>query len=113
MTFKDQVREDIDSVFFNFDEFADEHEINGAQMTAIIDENSLEDHPSGTDITGVFAELTAVYVKADEYGALPKRGASIVIDGLTHRVVDAVSEMGVYTIKVERWRSNASSARRY
>lgn len=40
-TFKDVLRSDIKSVFLNFEEFGEEHEINGETVLIIIDENEL------------------------------------------------------------------------
>lgn len=40
-SFKDQIRADISSVFLNGLEFADDHELNGKTMKAVIDDNEL------------------------------------------------------------------------
>ena len=41
LTFKDCAAADIDDVFFNTDEFANEHTINGKKLLAVLDENTL------------------------------------------------------------------------
>ncbi len=40
-SFKDQIKADISSVFLNGLEFADDHELNGKTMKAVIDDNEL------------------------------------------------------------------------
>lgn len=108
MGFKDQLKKDVDTVFFNDEEFSDQHVINGKTMDAMIDDNKLLESPSSGNpqILGVFGAQTTLYVKADQYGSVPKRGALITIDGQRFTVTGATSEMGVYQIVIERWESN-------
>jgi hypothetical protein len=108
MSFKDQLKKDIGSVFFNDEEFTDQHEINGKTMDALIDDNKLFESPSGgnAQVLGVFGGQTTLYVKADQYGSVPKRGALIMIDGQRFTVSGVTVEMGVYQITIERWVSN-------
>lgn len=108
MSFKNQLQRDVDKVFFNLDEFCDSHVINGKAMVALIDDNKLFESPSSGNpqILGVFGGQTTLYVKADQYGSVPKRGALITIDGQRFTVSGVTVEMGVYQITVERWESN-------
>lgn len=108
MSFKDQLKKDVDTVFFNDEEFSDQHVINGKAMTAMVDDNQLFASPSSGNpqILGVFGGQTTLYVKADQYGSVPKRGALITIDGQRFTVSGVTVEMGVYQIMVERWESN-------
>ncbi len=108
MSFKDQLKKDIGSVFFNDEEFTGQHTINGRAMSALIDDNQLLESPSGgnAQVLGVFGGQTTLYVKADQYGSAPKRGALITIDGQRFTVSGVTVEMGVYQITIERWVSN-------
>ena len=42
MSFKAILRDDAKKTFLNLEEFADEHEINGRTMPALVDSNELE-----------------------------------------------------------------------
>lgn len=108
MGFKDQLKKDVDAIFFSDEEFCDSHVINGKTMIALIDDNKLFESPSSGNpqILGVFGGQTTLYVKADQYGSVPKRGALITIDGQRFTVSGVTVEMGVYQITVERWESN-------
>lgn len=55
-TFKDVLRSDIKSVFLNFEEFGEEHEINGETVLIIIDENELTEREKRIR-RGIDAEL--------------------------------------------------------
>lgn len=107
MTFKDQAQLDIGAVFFNFDEFATLHKINGTEMPAIIDDNEIIDrekrynHIKGAHSDGVYLREKLVYVKAEDFGALPIADRILNLDGKTYRVVDSTDEVGVYTITLE------------
>ena len=111
MSFKDRVKQDISSVFFSIDEFGDTHEINGKAMTVILDDNYLKEASSDSDLRGIWGDYTTLYVKADDYGDAPKRGALISLDGAKHEVEDVTSDMGVYKIILGRVTSNARVGR--
>lgn len=111
MSFKDQLKKDVDTVFFNEEEFSDQHVINGKAMTAMVDDNYLKEASSDSDLRGIWGEYTTLYVKADAYGDAPKRGALISLDGAKHEVDDVTSDMGVYKIILGRVRSNGTVSR--
>ena len=41
MSFKDEIKSDAQKIFLNELEFADEHLVNGKQMTVLIDESEI------------------------------------------------------------------------
>ena len=43
MGFKEQFLDDLDSVFFNSEEFAETHTINGAEVDIVVDNDKLAD----------------------------------------------------------------------
>ncbi len=81
-TFKDVLRSDIKSVFLNFEEFGEEHEINGETVLIIIDENELTEREKRIR-RGIDAELhkkqLLFYVAAEDFGPLPSPGR--LLDG--------------------------------
>ena len=48
--FKDMIESDIDEVFFNPNEFGEEHSLDGKRMVLIIDENALIQRRSGGEL---------------------------------------------------------------
>lgn len=100
MTLKDILRDDLENVFFDLDEFSEIHTVNGVQMNIIIDGNELGERisTSGKHFDGAYSNTILIYVKAEEYGARPKVGSRIVLDDSNYKVTDVVDEDGVYSI---------------
>ena len=66
MSFKDIVREDIQAVFFNLDEFAEEHTIDGRKMVCIIDQDA-NVASAVQSVMGVYAANRRIYVKEEGF----------------------------------------------
>jgi hypothetical protein len=50
---------------------------------------------------GIYVNQKLIYVAADDFGAMPKQGSILTLDGRTYRVADAVDEYGIYSITIE------------
>lgn len=102
MTLKEIMKEDLDDVFFDLDEFAEIHDVNGKEMSVMIDGNELGERKksdrAGKHYDGLYTSMILMYVKAEEYGARPKVGSLIHLDGKAYKVIEAVEEGGVYSI---------------
>ncbi len=107
MTFKEQLRDDVGTVFLNTDEFASIHTVNGKQIPTLVDNIELIDREkkAKSNMDGVTARTTLIYVKARDYGALPPVGSVVRLDGSPYRVTDSTNEDGVYSIHLEANRS--------
>jgi hypothetical protein len=107
-TFKDVLRSDIKSVFLNFEEFGEEHEINGETVLIIIDENELTEREKRIR-RGIDAELhkkqLLFYVAAEDFGPLPSPGRLLDLDGKKYEITEADNEDGIYSINLEAKRS--------
>ncbi len=107
MTFKEQLRDDVGTVFLNTDEFASVHTVNGKQIPTLVDNIELIDREkkAKSNMDGVTTRTTLIYVKARDYGALPPVGSVVRLDGSAYRVTDSTNEDGVYSIHLEANRS--------
>ncbi|WJQ12761.1 hypothetical protein QT238_11270 [Geobacillus stearothermophilus] len=88
--------------FFNVDEFADYHDIDGHQVLAIIDSDQFGERPRDpadlyrvTD--GIYQASIVVYVKTTDY-AKPVVGQQIYVDGEDYYVTAVAEEAGVLKI---------------
>lgn len=116
--FKDQIAIDNEIVFMNIDEFADEHIIgmNGVEkkMAVIFDSNEMIDrekryqYKRSLYADGVFLDELLIYVKASEFGPLPKVNGTLFLDGVQYLVSDAVDEDGLYSLSLQ---ANKTSVR--
>ena len=107
MTFKEQIAKDNRTVFMNIDEFGDIHNVNGKDMTVLIDNNELVDrekryqyrHSLYAD--GVYLKELLIYVHAEDFGPLPGIGRIVTFDNKTYIVSDAINEDGIYSLCLE------------
>lgn len=106
-SFKDIIKEDISTTFINTDEFSDMHNIDGRDMPVQIDDNEIieREKKSNSNMDGIYVKQKLIYVKANDFGALPAIGRQIMLDGKRYLVVDSTDEYGVYTITLEGNRS--------
>ena len=113
MTFKETIKQDIRSVFLNFDEFGEIHKLNGKERLVIIDENELTEREKkikySGKIKGVDRELHLkqflFYIVAEDFGNLPLPGSLLEFDGRKYVITDAENEDGIYSISLEANRS--------
>lgn len=104
MKFKEMVRKDITSVLLNPDEFGEPHMVNGRENVNIIFDDveflNREKFRSEVKDDGTSLAKTMFYVKASDFGRLPKTGSQVTIDGANFRVEKAVNEQGLYSITI-------------
>lgn len=107
MTFKEQIALDNIKVFMNFDEFADMHIVNNKEMLCIVDNNELVDREKRYRYNhslygdGVYIKQVLVYVRAEDFGALPAIGRLLTFDKKSYIVTDAINEDGIYSLCLE------------
>lgn len=102
-SFKELVQADVSNVFLRLDEFGDTHIVDGKEMTVLADDNEIieREKKMKSNMDGVYVKQKLIYVKSDEFGALPAIGRAIVFDGKRYLVLEAVDEQGVYSITME------------
>lgn len=100
MTFKEIIKNDVRQVFMNTDEFSETHTINGKEMPVQIDSNEQIEREKrmNQNMDGIYKNQKLIYVAAEDFGALPKQGAMLNMDGRMYKVEDAIHEDGVYSI---------------
>ncbi|MBM6928594.1 hypothetical protein [Parasutterella secunda] len=94
--FKDLVQSDVEDVFLNSEEFAEEHVINGDKVRCILDKVINEAH-SEDSYVGVFVNQLKIYVRTGDI-LTPEEGDLIQVDGSNHIVQSVNEEMGVLVI---------------
>lgn len=107
MSFKDIIAADVHDVFLNTDEFSETHSINGTDMPCQEDssEQIEREKRMNQHVDGLYKNQKLIYVSSADFGPLPKQGALLTYDSKKYRVVDAISEDGVYSITLEANRS--------
>lgn len=100
--FKDYLASDI-SVFFNSDEFAELHDIDGQQVLAVVDIDILKVRSDrrAERYDGVYKGEVTVYVKAADLPSRPVHGQHLRLDKKLYLVAECTENMGVLEITLE------------
>jgi hypothetical protein len=101
MGFKETVAADIDNVFFQTDEFAESVIIDGKNVPIILDNHTLK------GMAELYAKGLAegeqfVFIKEKDMNRLPQSGEQLTKDGKKWFIKDAVSDMGVFGLRIGR-----------
>lgn len=104
MSFKDQLIADLDSVFFNDEEFASDHFINGYSVRCVVDDNTNQERSySKADglNDGVFVAIVTVYLKTSDFAYRPVQGEQLTLDNQGYLVVSTSESDGMLEIKLQ------------
>jgi hypothetical protein len=89
--------------FFNNNEFAEIHNIDGLDVPAIVDSDILKirSNNKSEQYDGVYSGVVAVFVKASDLPERPVFGQHIRLDGKLYLVKECNEDMGVLEIILE------------
>lgn len=120
-TFKDCAAADIGLAFFNGDEHAEWHTVDGKETLVILEETTLKPHSAHWEAgakqnfdTGLYIAFTLLYIRVEDYGPKPQVNKQLVMDrGTDHQrtyfIKSCETEDGVYRIKMERPKQSTSA----
>ena len=102
--FKDMVEADMDAVFLNLDEFAEEHNLNGADCVCILESpTSMGQLQQGKDYEGydvVHRTVITIHVKKSDLGEMPVEDQDFTLDGELFQVESCVEHKGMLTLSL-------------
>jgi hypothetical protein len=101
MSFKEQVGKDLSRTFLNDMEFAEVREIDGEPMHVVVDDYSLVERGKAEHTDGLYSAQLLIYVPVAEYGARPKQGKLLTMNGRDYRITKIEEDMGLYTFTLE------------
>lgn len=86
-TFKDCVAADICAAFFEENEHADRHTVDGKDVLIVLEDDDLREHSAHWEAgakqnfdTGLYTAHTILYIRVEDYGPKPKIGKQLVLD---------------------------------
>lgn len=115
-TFKDCAAADIDLAFFEANEHADRHTVDGKDVLVVVEDLDLREHNAHWEAgakqnfdTGLYTAHTVLYIRVADYGSKPKIGKQLVLDAgtksqRTYTIQLCQEEAGVYRMTMERTR---------
>jgi len=94
MTFKEQLKADLQQTFFNTEEFGEEHIWDGQEIKAIVDSDDLIAKYSSEFEKGSSLVMAPAY----EFRKKPQTNAAIIFDGNYYVIDEIKEEAGMYAI---------------
>lgn len=91
-TFKDFYKQDIQRVFMNEEEFAEEVMINGQKMTIVRHSDALNENNSAKQLVSCDVIF---YVAASYFSGIPQPGREMEFNGHLYNIESAVPTMGM------------------
>ena len=101
-SFKDMLASDLDSVFFNLDEFASYEQIDGRSLQCIIRDESLKERSSTANYEGFYNDVIFLYISESVLGFVPKKDLRMNINGKNYTVDHTISSAGLLTVTLSR-----------
>lgn len=95
-TFKEILEQD-NATFFSEDEFSEQHNIDGEELSIIIDDDLLKERKTKY-AEGTYLGSLLFYIRKDVLGYEPAINQRMKFDGEIKFVTDFENNMGVYTI---------------
>lgn len=103
---KEDMAEDLDSVFLDFEEFADLHEVNGKEIPILLDEEKMERirRLQGDIQDGVYQDEIFFFARERDLGPDIRVNALFTLDGREKFVHSAKLTEGLWSIVLGRRR---------
>ncbi|MBN1039027.1 hypothetical protein DVW12_09965 [Clostridium botulinum] len=102
MGFKEQLKDDL-NIFFNIDEFGEEHIIDKEKITAIVDNEGLKNRIQ-KDYDGIIQADLLYFVKVEDIKE-PTPGEVQFFDGCIYTIFDVKCDSGIYEVILQAGRN--------
>lgn len=92
MSLKEMIERD-NKIFFNTNDFADLHSVNGVQVPVIIDEDKLCEMKINSKFAPYIAESNLLlFIKLKDMGYIPAKGSVIEFDNSQYEVKEVIAD---------------------
>lgn len=104
-TFKDFVKQDVENIFVNQNEFAEIHNVGGVDMPVVIDNDLLQEKKLKNGGEGLSRCEVLFHAPASNFKSKPSVNKVMRFDNKIYNVFEVTENDGLYTITLERNRS--------
>lgn len=113
MSLREVMRDDLRAgrVWFNVDEMAGTHTVNGVKVLCVVDAAEMSESYSLNDPVekrrneGVMTGALTLYMRRDEYKGVPYIGQSLTLDGRKYRIDSYGDDEGMLELNVSEVRA--------
>ncbi len=100
--FQDQMSVDIDKIFFNPNEYGENHNIDGTDLISILDTDVSQSlNPSTERREGTYTDKLMLFVRQKDLKGEPTYDQMMVVDNVRYRIINVNLYSGVYEITLE------------
>ena len=104
MNFKEQIQKDLDAVFFNTDEFAEPHRVEGKKIDVIVDSDKMDELKKG-QILGLIEADMLLMGKEQDFPRDLEPGRLLNVDGRELIVTNSGKDMGLVEVALRQNRT--------
>ena len=98
------IRNDLDTVFFNLDEFAEHHRVEGKKIAVVVDNDQLNKLKKG-QILGLVEADMLIMGREGDFPANLEPGRLLNVDGRELLVVNSGKDMGMVEVALSQNRT--------
>ena len=91
------IANDLGAVFLNNDEFAEEHEVEGRTIMAVLDEDVYDESKNGEDL-GLASADTLLFAKISDLPERRPSGESLNVNGREYTVISWREDAGMASV---------------
>ncbi len=102
-TFKDCLKADLELTFFNANEFAESHNVDGKNVLVVIQEDGTRERDPREDQSydnRLYKGWMVLHIRREDYGPLPPVDKKIRIDNRRFQIKQCKEEGGVYRMEL-------------
>lgn len=102
MRLKDMLQHDIEKVFMNSADFAEEHNLNGTIGLAVVEGLSSKERSArmGGNYEGIYSGVIIVHAAKSLFNEVPVYGENFRLDGKLYYVDHCTDDYGMLTIEL-------------
>lgn len=104
MGFKEQIQNDLDTVFLNLDEFAEPHRVEGVKISVVVDNDQLNKLKKGQILGLIEADMLLIGRECD-FPADLEPGRLLNVDGRELIVANSGKDMGLVEVALRQNRT--------
>ncbi len=96
--FQDMVKKDLD-IFFNPDEFGEEHNIDGKMVVCVIDDQTYWDRKNGAEFA-IAQSTVFLFAQSKDLPTRREPGEELRLDGVPYTIETWDEDMGVSSVSL-------------
>lgn len=96
--FQDLVKKDLD-IFFNPDEFGEEHNIDGKTVVCVVDDQTYRDRKNGAEFA-IAQSTVFLFAKSKDLPTRREPGEELRLDGVPYTIETWDEDMGVSSVSL-------------